>query len=244
MKPGIIIQARIGSSRLPQKVINPFWQQKNIIEILVEKLKPLHIPIILATSDSAENSILKKFSDKYSIGFFQGSEKDVLKRFIDASDIFKLDVIIRVCADNPFLYPPYIKLLFESYKKGAAEYLSFMTKNGTPSIQTHFGFFAELVERKALLKIINENPATIYREHVTNYIYNFPEKFNIKWLEFPFKEPSYGARFTIDTLEDFNLMSSIYAEYNEMPPGDLIARVGQNKSALDTMENQIILNSK
>ncbi len=241
---GIIIQARTNSTRLPRKVVLPFYQNKNILEILIEKTKVLGLPIILATSDSEQDSFLKTIADEHRILFFQGSERDVLKRFIDAADLFKIDVIIRVCADNPFLHPPYLQAMVDSFKEKPADYISHATPTGKPVIQTHYGFFAELVTVAALKKVSQRNPSDLYREHVTNYIYAFPDEFDIHWLEFPFKEPEQGVRFTVDTEDDFKLISELFAKYKDHSPPEIIDIISNDRDVMERMGRQITLNTK
>src|SRR5690554_6264340 len=102
---GIIIQARLGSKRLPNKMLLPFYKEKGVFEILIEKLK-VHfssIPIILATSLETTDDPLIAICEKHNLYFYRGSESNVLERFIDTAKHFKISKIIRICADNPFL---------------------------------------------------------------------------------------------------------------------------------------------
>ena len=103
-KVTFIIQARLSSTRLPNKVILPFWNGKTIIDLLIEKLKTFNdCNIILATSDLSANLPLVEVAKRANVDYFQGSENDVLQRFIDAAEIQDAEHIIRICADNPFL---------------------------------------------------------------------------------------------------------------------------------------------
>lgn len=241
---GIIVQARTNSSRLPQKVVAPFYEGESIVEILLEKLKSLGLPIVLAVPDSEKTDALEKIARGKGVYFFQGSEHDALKRFLLAAERFDIDVVIRVCADNPFLHVPYLQELINCFKKKGGDYVSYATPSGTPVIKTHYGFFGELVTVSALKRISERNQGDPFREHVTSYIYSFPDGFEIRWLEFPFKEPERGMRFTVDTEDDFKLASELFAKYKDLPPPELVDILSKDKEVLEKMERQMTLNAK
>ena len=125
----IIIQARTGSTRLPRKMILPFYENEGIFSLLLKKLTSAFDKndIILATSVNENNDVLVEIAEKYGINYFRGSENDVLQRFIDAAKEFNAENIIRVCADNPFLDIFYIELLIEKFEKFNCDYLSYIT---------------------------------------------------------------------------------------------------------------------
>jgi spore coat polysaccharide biosynthesis protein SpsF len=109
MKIAIIIQARTGSTRLANKMLKPFYQNQTILQIIIENLKrDIDLPIILATTNNPNDDCLEQVAEENGIFCFRGSEENVLQRFIDAAHQYQVDVIIRVCADNPFLNPAYI----------------------------------------------------------------------------------------------------------------------------------------
>jgi len=101
----IIIQARMGSTRLPKKMLLPFEEQKGVLEILIDKILHLksEVSIVLATTTNPADDELALLAKQKNILVFRGDEDDVLKRFIDAAEQFNVQRIIRVCADNPFL---------------------------------------------------------------------------------------------------------------------------------------------
>lgn len=171
MMPTIIIQARTGSTRLPQKMLKTFYEDKSLLAIILERFKKFDCPVILATSTNENDSALEFIAREHSIKVYRGSENDVLSRFIDAAGINQSEVVIRVCADNPFLSIEYIKKLIDEYQKHPQNYISFQTREGTPTIKTHYGFFAELVEVETLKRVKNMTNDSYYHEHVTNYIY-------------------------------------------------------------------------
>ena len=129
MRTGIIIQARLGSTRLPRKMILPFFYNLGILEILIIRLKEVIdenvTPIILATTTNPMDDELQKIGNKHGILTLRGSENDVLGRFIDAAEKHNITNIIRVCADNPLLDLAKLLQLMERSEKSMVDYCSF-----------------------------------------------------------------------------------------------------------------------
>lgn len=244
MKVGVLIQARTGSTRLPQKITMPFYEGNTLLDIIIERVKKSGELVVLATTTSTSDAGLEQIAKKHGVGFYAGDEHNVLRRFVEAASIHKLDVVIRVCADNPFIHSGYIQELLAEYQKHPKNYISFFTKNDVPVIKTHYGFFMELVELEALKKVEQLTNEKLYLEHVTNYIYAHPEQFSIGKLTIPFEEPSKLIRLTIDTEEDFKLAASLYHKFKDALPEELIAFLLQHPEMLTSMEQQVIVNSK
>lgn len=246
---GIIIQARMGSTRLPNKMNLPFYHSKTILHIIIERLKTLKdIPIVLATTNNSKDDVLIEYANEQNIQHYRGSEEDVLQRFIDAALLYKVDTVIRVCADNPFISIRLIELLIQEYKKDTQfDYVSFQNKEGVPTIKTHYGFFAELVKLSALKKVAQETSEKLYHEHVTNYIYSHVHKFKIKLLPIPFQENN-QVRLTIDTEDDFINAKSIYEQLmlgkQEIEPYYILQYLSNHKSYFKSMCHQIKLQQK
>ena len=210
-----IVQARSGSTRMPNKILLPFFEGKSILDLLIDKLKMVEgTKVIIATTDNSNCDAIENTAKIHGVSCFRGSENDVLQRFIDAADYYRVGKIIRVCSDNPFLELDSInKLVAYADNEGkACDYISFNI-NGTPSIKTHFGFWTEYVTLEALKRVRDLTDECLYHEHVTNYIYANPDTFDIAWLEGPAIINSHpDIRLTIDTLEDFQNAQSIYAD--------------------------------
>jgi len=208
----IVIQARLSSTRLPGKVLKPFFLDQTILSIQVSALKKLNLPIILATTTNQTDDLLVDFATKHQIECYRGSESDVLSRFIEATDS---NYIIRVCSDNPFLDISSIDSFLQALTT-ETDYVSFQNKEGIPAIKTHWGLFTELVSKQALCKANelteNNSEKDFFREHVTNYIYGNPNKFEVKLLKAPpVVIDRNDLRFTVDTAEDFTNMQYLYA---------------------------------
>lgn len=245
-----IIQARLGSTRLPGKILLPFWRNQSILDLLIEKLKQIpNSRIILATSESPQNNPLEEIANSKHINIYRGNETDVLQRFIDAADKFNANQIIRICSDNPFLELKSIQRLIEFINiHPQYDYVSFNV-NGTPSIKTHYGFWTEFVTLNALKKVCSLTDEPLYHEHVTNFIYTHPEHFNFHLLDTPSILTSHDrVRLTIDTETDFTNAQSIYNELNQQTPypsiEDIIGFLDSHPSYYQTMQQEIAKNSK
>lgn len=244
MRLGIIIQARVLSTRLPEKIILPIEYGVTFLDVLLEKIKDNfdEIPIILATSYEHSNDVLENFAEKNKILFFRGSEENVLKRFVDCSKKHQLDVIVRICSDNPFLDTGLLKKMIRDYND--EDYFSYKI-NGKPSILTHYGFFAEIVKVSALKRVLELNEP-FYFEHVTNYIYKNEEKFEVNFIEKSIEEEY--IRCTLDTINDFENLKIIYNEFykQNFKNGykDIIKFVSKKKELQNKMKKQILKNRK
>ncbi len=247
----IIIQARTGSTRLPQKMILPFYENEGIFSLILKRLTSSvkKENIILATSTNENNDVLVEIAKNYGINYYRGSENDVLQRFIDAAKEFDADKIIRVCADNPFLDIDFLNFLLENFAKSDCDYMSFKTSNNIPTIKTHYGFWAEAVTLNALEKVKSMTDENLYHEHVTNFIYANPDDFNIKFFNIPEEIDSHNdIRLTIDTKIDFDIQKEIFNKiYKEKPnfnAFDILNFLNENKEYLEVMKEEISKNQK
>ena len=180
-KLGVIIQARLGSTRLKNKIDLKFYDGYSILDIVSKKLLKLNttLDITLATGNNKENQSLEKYAKRYGFNFFIGEEENVLKRFIDASRCFNYTHILRICSDNPFIDIEYLNILinhFEKYESKNYDYISFLSKDKIPAIRTHLGVFAEIISLDALIEQSNLTSDIDIIQHVTKYIYENEKK--------------------------------------------------------------------
>lgn len=247
-KTGVIIQARTGSTRLPNKIILPFYKEKSILDIIIEEIKKNHqeLTIILATSTNPKDQVLKEIAIKHNVVFYEGSEDNVLSRFVEASEQYDLTHVVRVCADNPFLQGSFMLDLIANVEQ--YDYTSFAFEDGTPSILSHIGLFAESTSLEALKKVAKATKDPLYLEHVTNYIHGNEKEFNLTFLPIQkYIKPNKNIRFTLDTIEDFELLQKLYLIYIEKLNKDinlLISYIENDSSILSKMKLEIENNTK
>ncbi len=246
---GIILQARTGSTRMPEKVILPFFEGKSILDLLIEKVQKLGVPAVLATTVNPSDERICELAARHNFPVFRGSENDVLHRFIQAAKKFGFNKIIRVCADNPFLDLAEMKTLIEAFKKSDADYLSFQLAGNKPSIITHFGFWTEAVRLAALEKTVQLTNKKLYHEHVTNFIYGNPQLFDVQFIQADSMVFSRtDIRMTLDTAEDFRIQQQIFATISKENPNfgipEIVNWLDQHPEILEVMKNEILKNQK
>ena len=250
MDNAIIIQARVGSTRFPNKMTIPFHNGKGMLHFLLSRMVKagLPAPIILAIPDSPANDVLEEIGTQLNINVFRGSENDVLQRFIDAATLHKATRIIRVCADNPFLDTQSLINLIDTLKNDPSDYISYCLTDGTPTIKTHYGFWAEAVRLNALKTVAGLTDEKLYREHVTNYIYAHPKAFTRSCLRLdPAIEANPWARFTVDTAQDFENMKNLAADLptsSTLSPIQLINHIANFPGIKTSMQAEINKNQK
>lgn len=246
---GIILQARTGSTRMPEKVILPFFQEQSILDLLLEKVKMINVPVVLATTTNPSDDRICQLAANHGVPVFRGSENDVLDRFIQAARQNSFDKIIRVCADNPFLDVAGMKTLVAEFEQSDADYLGFQLTGNKPSILTHFGFWTEAVRLNALEKAQQLTREKLNHEHVTNFIYGNPALFRVLFI--PASPEVYSRtdiRMTLDTPEDFEIQQRIFAAISKENPNfaipEIVCWLDRHPEILEQMKLEILKNQK
>ncbi|HHV73352.1 MAG TPA: NTP transferase domain-containing protein [Thermoanaerobacterium sp.] len=208
MKKAAIIQARMGSTRLPGKVMK-IIMGKPIIEHVVNRVKASKEidDIIIATTTNKEDDIIIEKAKKLNVKYFRGSENDVLSRYYHAAKENNADIVIRITSDCPLIDPKIIdkiiRTFIETSKKEKIDYLSNTIERTYPR-----GLDVEVFNFETLEKVFKEADKSYQREHVTPYIYENPEIFKIKQIKDNVDYSNY--RWTLDTIEDFKVIEIIY----------------------------------
>ena len=225
-KVGIIIQERVGSTRLPNKVMKDL-EGKPVLEHVFERCKLANVDeVIIATSKKKENNVIEKFCKAKGINFFRGSEEDVLERFYQAARKYNLKTVIRVTGDCPLISPEIINVTITDFQKSGVDYLSNSVRRSYPR-----GFDVEVFSFEALKKANELAKKKPEREHVTSFIYSHPDKFKLgylvakNWLNHP------EMRLCLDTEDDFKLLSIIYKKLKvnkHTPVKEIIIFLEQN----------------
>jgi len=209
MKVVGIIQARTGSTRLRNKVIMRLGD-KTILEILLNRLvnsKTLD-KIVVATTTKKEDNVIENIALNNGFDVFRGSEKDVLDRYYNAAKKYKADVIVRITADNPLTDVDLLDTQMRLLMKKNYDYIS-------PK-KVILGLGCEAFTFDALEKAWKNAKEKYQREHVTPYIYENPEIFNIGYVNTPEFLKRNDIRLTIDTIEDFRLYQEIYNHFGDL----------------------------
>lgn len=242
MNLGVIIQARVGSSRYPEKVIRPFYKTKSILDIIIEVTKTISSSIVVATSTQVKNESIVDIAKRHNISYYQGDEENVLSRFIHVIKKYGFTHVIRICADNPFLSKELALLLLKKYD-GQSDYCSYLIQ-GKPAILTHYGLFCEIIKASSLLSLSETNDKDI-KEHVTISHYT-SELYETQWVNEDTLNNLPNFRLTVDTPEDFQIAQKIYALLDESGNhsiSNLVSLISTTKMSQEFQSN-ILNNTK
>ena len=207
MKIVAIVQARTGSIRLPNKVMK-LIKGMPMIEILLKRLnksKKLD-HIVLATSNDVRNKNL--INHVKSLGFTctQGSEHDVLERYLQAAEQSKADVVVRITGDCPLVDPVLVDECIHKFKEHNVDYYSNTILPTFPD-----GLDIEVFKFSALKKAAEETTKSSHREHVTTYI---KETDKFSKINHSNNEDLSELRWTVDDPEDFDVVSRIFEHFD------------------------------
>ncbi|AZV55552.1 GNAT family N-acetyltransferase [Clostridium sp. AWRP] len=209
MKVVCIVQARFSSTRLPGKVLKEICG-KTVLEHDVDRLRRIKNldEIVIATTTLEKDNAIVKECEKLKVKCFRGSEEDVLSRYYYAAKENSADVVVRVTSDCPLIDSEVAESIIQCYMENREkyDYVSNTIDRTYPR-----GLDTEVFSFYALEKAFNEAASQRDREHVTPYIWDNDNIFNI----FQYKnEMDYSnLRWTLDTKEDFKLISIIYEQF-------------------------------
>jgi len=206
-----IIQARVGSTRLPKKVLKKV-EGKTILEHVINRVKAAKNldDIIVATTIKKEDLEIVKLCAQQGISVFCGSEDDVLDRYYQAARLFKAENIVRITSDCPLIDPKIIDNVIDLYFKENADYATNTIPETFPD-----GEDVEVFRFNALRTAWKNAKLASEREHVTPYIRN-NSIFKIANLKC---KPNLATkRWTLDEPEDFEFVKTIYKNlYHKNP---------------------------
>jgi spore coat polysaccharide biosynthesis protein SpsF len=194
---GMIIQARMGSSRLPGKILKPVGN-RTLLEHIFFRLAFLKHPVktILATSISSKDDIVEEYCKDNNVTCFRGSEENVLERYYLCAQKYDFKHIIRLTADNPFYDIEEIDNLIDLHLASGADY------SHSFAYLPH-GTGAEIFTFDALERSYRNGHKPNHIEHVNEYITDNPELFKIEVLSVPKEKNRPDIRLTVDTQEDY-----------------------------------------
>ena len=234
-----IVQARMGSTRLPGKVLLNLENQ-TVLEHVIERVKSSkHIDdVIVATTISKDDLRIVVLCANLGISIYCGSEDDVLDRYYQAAKLFKADNIVRITSDCPVIDPKIIDDAITLHLKNNADYTSNTLNETYPDGEDVEVFtFAALKTAWKNAKLVSE------REHVTPYIRNNPDVFKYTSLEY--KGNLSQKRWTLDNAEDLEFLRLVYKylySKNSLFGMDDILSLIDEKPEIEEINHHIIRN--
>ncbi len=201
MRVTVVVQARLGSTRLPGKALLPVGDLPLLGHVLRQCLAASRADgVVLATTELPEDDALAALAGDMHVPVFRGSRDDVLGRFLGAADMAGADLVVRVTGDCPFVCPDLIDRAVEMAVREQAEAVG---AAGYPE-----GVTAEVVSRGALGRTADLARAKEDREHVTSYLWRNPSRFRTRVLECP--EPLGEFAFSVDDEEDLAFARAVW----------------------------------
>jgi len=237
-RPGVVIQARTGSTRLPGKVLLRV-QGDTLLGHLLQRLArcaSVH-EVVVATTTRPEDEAVVAEASRHSVPAFRGSEQDVLSRYLGAARQHGFDPVVRVTSDCPLLDPAVVDEAVSLFLKRRALGAGVdVVTNGRPGRRSYpRGLDVEVAALAALETAdARMGPDAPEREHVTQYLYRHPDEFRFEDLVLPL-DLSF-LRWTVDTEADFALIREVLDELYPRNPGfdmrDVLALLGRRPELL------------
>lgn len=209
MKTIVIIQARMGSSRLPGKVLNPLGDT-DVLTYVIERCKKIRgvYEVVVATSLLAQDDAIADWCRTHDVAYFRGSEDDVLDRYVQCAKQYEPDYVMRVTSDCPFVDYEMASEMIELMEK---ERVDIMLHDG----KLPRGLAVELISYDALLRIHTVGQEERHREHVTYYAYEFKSQFTSTVYHVPTHLNAPTLRITLDTVEDYALIQVVAQHFHD-----------------------------
>jgi len=214
-KVDIIVEARLSSKRLPKKVMLKVLNRP-LLALMIERLKQINFVknIIIATTTNKEDDAIANLAINSRVKFFRGSENDVLGRVAHAVTENMTDIVVQITGDTPLVDKKITESIIEFYISNQNKY-DFVSNdvgvyNKAFKQEFPLGLSTKVFDSSLLLEIEKTTNNPIDREHVVNYILKNHKKYKIYNFKAEKKYCRPDLRLTLDYLEDYKLIKSIY----------------------------------
>lgn len=225
-----IVQARMGSSRLPGKVLMDL-AGRPMLRFMLDRLAPLTTlgvdRVVVATSTDPRDDPVEAAAIDAGLAVVRGSEHDVLSRYVEALDAFPAATVVRLTADCPLADPRLVAAVIGRHREAGADFTCNVLPRTFPK-----GLDVEVVDAGALRVAHGEAADPVEREHVTPFFYRHPERFGLANLLAPDGLNLGRERWTVDTPADLDFVRSAVAAV-----GDPLASW---QAILDTVGPQLL----
>ncbi|MEQ2009123.1 MAG: glycosyltransferase family protein [Limisphaerales bacterium] len=214
MKIVCTIEARMKSSRLPGKVLLPVCG-KPLLELMIERLRqvPELDGIVIATTADPSCQPIEDLAKRLGVGCFRGSEDDVLDRVLRSAQSAQADLIVELTGDCPLMDPDLVSEVIREFRSRDVDYCANVLQRTHPR-----GMDVQVFPTKVLARVaeLTNNPSD--REHVSIYIYSHPELFRLHNVTSSLSAEDADLRLTVDTPDDFKLVSEIFQRLHPANP--------------------------
>jgi len=210
---GCIIQARMGSTRLPGKVMLDVENDKTVLDFVIKQLQNCKLvdKIIVATTTLEDDDKIANFSKDLGIDCFRGSSDNVLDRYYQCAKEYSVSIIVRIPSDKPLIDPEIVDNVVNVFRNNSYDYITNFLSNPTfPS-----GTEVEIFSINALKKAWKKAKLPSEKEHVTPYFANHEDEFKITHIKN--SENLSHLRWAVDRIEDLNLVRKIVSKIKKRP---------------------------
>lgn len=205
MKTGIVIQARLSSTRLPRKVLLPLGNS-TVLGVLLRQISyfanSFNLPIIVASTSNPSDNELESYCISQGINIFRGSEDNVLSRFYQAARLYSLDAVIRLTADCPLICPEQLAKLYVNFVDNQLDYTYF-------DLSYPEGICADIFTYGLLEKAFHSATSQEEFEHVTPFMHLHKNDYKVS--PFSLSAQNSNLRFTLDTHLDYSALTQLYS---------------------------------
>jgi len=214
MKVVAIIQARMGSTRLPGKVLMDLAGEPMLARVVdrCRRAVTLHETVVATTTQPADEAIARLCTER-GWPCFRGNENDVLDRYVQAAKAYSADVIVRVTSDCPLIEPAIIdRTVGEFLKRQPNKDYACNFRPAVPFASTFpLGLDVEVISRDALNRVWQEDRNPAWREHVTEYLLHHPDQFRVHEVA---NDKDYShLRWTVDEKKDLAFVRRVYEHF-------------------------------
>ena len=209
---GCIIQARMGSSRLPGKVMEKLDQNNTVLSYVIKQLKHSKFldDIIVATTSLNRDKVIVDFLKREGIKYFCGDEENVLDRYYQCAKKFSVSEIVRIPSDKPLIDPDIVDKCIQIFLSKKYDYVTTFLEPSFP-----YGTEVEIFSFDALEKTWKNAKLPSEHENVTPYIYNNKDKFQIYNVKNSIDLSH--LRWVVDRAEDLELVRQLVSKIDKDP---------------------------
>lgn len=237
MKVVAVVQARMGSTRLPGKMMLPLGGKSAITHVLQRTDRATLVDeTILATTSKERDELLQNRAHELGIETYRGDEEDVLGRVLSAAKVADADVIVRIASDCPLVSPTIIDLAVDTLLETDSDYVSNKIDRTFP-----LGLDVEVFTRNSFLMVDQATDAPNEREHITVYYLDHQDRFSTENISSDqiFDQDKYKNRtdieLTLDESDDYVFLDEIFSKLPEekREPQSVIDLVDSEKIDID-----------
>lgn len=231
-----IIEARFASTRLPGKVLKPILGEPMLGRMIERLLRARMIDsLVVATSTSPADDAVVEAATRAGADTFRGSEEDVLARVVGAAQSNNADIIVETTGDCPLHDAALVDKVVADYLLGGADFVGNIHPYTTPR-----GTDVRVFSTDALAEIERTSTDPAHREHVSLHFWETHGKYHLRNVETALGQSAKSYRLTVDTQQDFDLVTAIFTDLYPKNPRFTITDVVQ---LLDSRPDLVAMNA-